>query len=143
MIAAALLALTLAPQDAPPPDPKPGEAFSILANQPCPKDASGKDVVVCARPDDSPRLPLPGERVPDGPQPSNPDVTGAGALAEADSCSAHMGGCYVGFVPPVMPVAKAMVGAVKSAFAKKPDKTGRVAIPLGDPVPMDVSDRIH
>jgi hypothetical protein len=143
---AILLALALAQQDAsPPPNPKPGEAFSILANQPCPKDASGKDVVVCGRPDQSPRLPLPDERVPEGPQPSNPDLSGTGALAEADSCvpGASMGGCTVGFAPPIIPAARALVGAVKSAFAKKPDKTGRVPIPLGDPVPADVSDRIH
>jgi hypothetical protein len=145
MIAAIALALAIAQQDTPPPDPKPGEPFSILANQPCPKDASGKDVVVCGHPNQTQRLPLPDERVPYAPQPSNPDLTGAGALAESESCvpGASMGGCYVGLVPPIMPVAKAVIGAVKSAFARKPDKTGRVPIPLGDPVPADVSDRLH
>jgi len=137
MIAASLLVLALGLQDAPPADPKPGEKFSILADPVpvCPKDAN--DVVVCARSNEEQRLPLPDDRgPPDGPVPSNPYVTGRGALAaEGTPCGASMGGCTVGFGPPIVPIAKAVVGAVRGALAKKLDKTGRVPIPLDDPTP--------
>ena len=137
MIAAVLLVLALGGQDAPPAHPEPGKPFSILADPvpDCPKDAS--DVVVCARSNQEQRLPLPDDRgPPDGPVPSNPYVTGTGALAaEGTPCGAAIKGCTVGFGPPVMPIAKAVVGAVKGAFSKKVDKTGRVPIPLEDPAP--------
>jgi len=41
----------------------------------------------------------------------------------------------VGFGPPIVPMAIAAAKALKSAFAKKPDKRGRIAIPLDDPAP--------
>jgi hypothetical protein len=137
MIAAALVALLLGAQAAPPADPKPGETFSILADPvpDCPKYAN--DIVVCARSNQEQRLPLPDDRwPPDGPIPSNRYVTGTGALAaEGKPCGASMKGCTVGFGPPVMPIAKALVDTAKDVFAKKPDKTGRVPIPLDDPTP--------
>jgi hypothetical protein len=104
----------------------------------CPPPVQGsKDVVVCARPNQEQRLPLPDERgPPDGPVPVNPNMTGSGALAaEATPCAAHQGGCTVGFGPPIVPIVAALVGAVKSGLAKHPDKSNRVAIPLDDAPP--------
>jgi len=97
----------------------------------------GKEVVVCARPDQEQRLPLPNERgPPDGPVASNPNLDGSGALAVAATpCAAHQGGCTVGFGPPIVPIVKALFGAVKSGLARHPDKSKRVAIPLDDAPP--------
>lgn len=115
------------------------ERFSILvpvADEPCArrpgKDADGHDIVVCGNPLPSQKLPYPDEVIPDGPVPSNPYKTGSGALAaEATPCPISRN-CVVGFGPPIVPMIKGAVGLAKRAFAKKPDKTGRVAIPLDD-----------
>jgi len=128
--------------------PHGGERFSILVDTPpCPSGKASNEVVVCGREGESqqPRLPLPDERgPPEGPAPSNPELSGSGALAaEGTPCAAHMGGCQVGFGPPVMPILAGAVRGVKSLLAKHPDKSQRVPIPLGDPVPADVSDRVH
>jgi hypothetical protein len=65
---------------------------------------------------------------------SNPELSAVRALdLEATPCAATQWGCQVGFGPPIMPIAKAAVGAVKSVFARKSDKTGRVPIILDDP----------
>ena len=105
----------------------------------CPPPVEGaKEVVVCARSNQQQRLPLRNERGDsDGPTPVNPELTGRGALAaEATPCGAHQGGCQVGFGPPIVPIMKALVGAVKGGLAKHPDKSNRVAIPLDDaPLP--------
>lgn len=125
------------------------EKFSVLVNAapPCQR-APGSlttegDIVVCAPSDQQQRLPLRDDRgVPDGPTPSNRDLSGAGALAAgAEPCAIH--GCTVGFGGPI--VAAALKGAVdlgKKAFAKKVDKTGRVPIDLGDPTPPDLTGRV-
>ena len=126
-----------------PPDPghgTPPARISILVDPTpaCPPPVPGsKDVVVCARPNQEQRLPLPDERgPPDGPVASNPELTGRGALAAvATPCAALQGGCQVGFGPPIVPIVAALVGAVKSGLAKRPDKTGRVPIPLDDTPP--------
>lgn len=108
--------------------------FSILAPV-CRREPGDPDIVVCNTADDGARLPLPDDRrPPDHPVPINPNRTGIGALAAtATPCAATQWGCEVGFGPPVMPIVNGAIGLVKSALAKKPDKTGRVAIPLDDP----------
>jgi hypothetical protein len=122
----------------------PPERFSVLA-QPCPvgEQAAAKagqqgDVVVCADPNNGPRLPLPDERgPPNHGVPINPKMDGVGALAaEGTPCAASQKGCTVGFGPPIVPMVAAVAGLVKDAFAKKPDKTGRVAIDLDAPPPV-------
>ena len=118
----------------------PPSRISILVDSApaCPPPVAGsKDVVVCARSNQQQRLPLPDERGdPTGPVPSNPELTGRGALAaEATPCGAHQGGCPVGFGPPIVPIIAALVGAAKSSFARHPDKSKRVPISLDDPPP--------
>lgn len=150
----ALLLLAQAAAGAPP------QSHSVL-HQPC--ESSDTDVVVCARRPE--RLPLPGERgPPDGPTPSNPDVTGAGALAaQRVPCSARQGGCTVGvdilgagtaairlvgkLIDPdsccERPGEATSVGLLLSDVVKglngspaaKPDKAKRVAIDLDAPPP--------
>lgn len=135
-----LLALLAAQAAAVAPPP---ERFSILvpvAPQPCPprsvKDEErGGDVVVCATDLPDQAVPLPNEYVYDGPRPSNPGVTGAGALAAGGTpCAASQGGCQVGFGPPIAPIVGALVGLIKDATARKPDKRGRVPIDISEPV---------
>ena len=130
MIAAALLLLQAAPATTPPAVP---QKFSILAPA-CRHDDPDPDIVVCGSLEDAARLPLPDDRAPpDHGVPSNRSRTGIGALAAtATPCAATQWGCEVGFGPPVMPIVNAAVGLVKSTFAKKPDKRGRIAIPLDD-----------
>lgn len=114
------------------------ERFSILvpvANEPCVRHVDGKDIVVCGNPLPSQTLPYPDEVVPDGPTPSNPYKSGSGALAaQATPCPISRS-CVVGFGPPLVPIIKGAADLAKKAFAKKPDKTGRVAIPLDDAPP--------
>ena len=124
------------------------QSWSILEsvpNEPCvlkPEDAADAaetpaakqgDVIVCARPVPSQKLPYPDEVVSDGPVPSNRDLTGRGALAADDApCATRMEGCTVGFGPPIVPMVMGMVDVAKRVFAKKPDKTGRVPIQLDE-----------
>lgn len=142
MIAAALLALlagqATTPAPARPPVP---DHFSVLA-QPCPPPGDGKEVVVCGDGTSGARLPLPDDRgPPDHPVASNPKLDGVGALAaQATPCAATLRGCQVGIGPPPELV-NAAIDAIKGAFAKKPDKHGRVAIPLDDP-PVSTAGRI-
>ncbi len=140
MILALLLqaaAATTTPPPAPISPPVP-QRFSILAD-PCARTSDdGRDIVVCGSTQaSSPRLPLPDERgPPDGPVASNPELSAVRALAlESPPCAASQKGCQVGIGPPIMPIARAAVGAVKSMLAKKPDKRGRVPILLDDPDP--------
>jgi hypothetical protein len=140
------------------------QRWSILAD-PCASATTGPDeVVVCGRSaDGSPRLPLPGERgPPDRPIPSNPEVTGMGALAVQNApCATRSEGCTTGvdifgagttlirgigmMIDPgscceepgeatnVVMLARDAVHAVGRTFKKKPDKSKRVPIPLDDP----------
>nr|WP_183986625.1 hypothetical protein [Sphingomonas jinjuensis] len=126
MLQAAATPPATSPKPAPPP-----ERFSILL-QDCPRETNAKgDVVVCADSPNAQRIPLPDERVPSGPVPSNPNLTGIGALgADGTPCAARQGGCLVGFGPPIVPMVKGLVNAAKSAFARKPDKSNRIPIPL-------------
>jgi hypothetical protein len=138
-----LLALVLAaaPQSSAKPPPVPPR-FSILVD-PCARasDTAGRDVVVCGK-GPTPRLPLPDERgPPDHPVASNPELSGAGALAaQGTPCAARQGGCTVGFGGPV--VAAAVNGLVTTVSdglkdrhdraARRRDAGRRVAIPLDD-----------
>ena len=114
------------------------QRWSILvpvANEPCVRRADGKDIVVCGNPLPSQALPYPDEVPPDGPVPSNPYQTGSGALAAQGTPCPISRECVVGFGPPLVPLIKGAADLAKKAFAKKPDKTGRVAIPLDDTSP--------
>jgi hypothetical protein len=114
------------------------ERFSILVpidNEPCVRRVDGKDIVVCGNPLPSQTLPYPEEIPPDGPVPSNPYRSGAGALAAQSTPCPISFSCVVGFGPPLVPMIKGAADLAKKAFAKKPDKTGRVAIPLDDTPP--------
>lgn len=113
------------------------ERFSILVD-PCAAAAKdGNEIIVCgATAKDSPRLPMRDDRGPsDHPVASNPHLSAVRALDLSDApCAVRQGGCQVGFGPPIAPIAKAAVGLIKSALAKKPDKAGRVPIDLDGPV---------
>jgi hypothetical protein len=117
------------------------ERWSILVptpSEPCVperKPGDKDDIIICANTQPSPRLPDPDSVPSSGPTPSNPYLTGSGALAAAETPCAISHNCVVGFGPPIVPLVKGAVGLAKHAFAKKPDKTGRVAIPLDDPAP--------
>lgn len=114
------------------------ERFSILvpvANESCVRHVDGEDIVVCGNPLPSQTLPYPEEIVPDGPVPSNPYKSGTGALAAESTPCPISRSCVVGFGPPLVPIIKGAADLAKKAFAKKPDKTGRVAIPLDDTPP--------
>ncbi|MBN8808165.1 MAG: hypothetical protein J0I47_08005 [Sphingomonas sp.] len=118
------------------------EKFSILVpvtDEPCTrrpgKDANGQDVIVCGNPLPSQTVPNAADIVPDGPTPSNRFQTGSGALAAQGTPCPISRSCIVGFGPPVMPILKGAADLAKRAFAKKPDKTGRVPIDLSDDNP--------
>ena len=117
-----------------PPSP---ERFSILVDPCSTQTQDGNDVVVCGQSaTTTPRLPMRDDRgPPDHAVASNPNLTAVRALDLSNTpCAARQGGCQVGFGPPIVPIAQAAVGLVKSALAKKPDKTGRVSIDLDGPV---------
>ncbi|WP_380781452.1 hypothetical protein [Sphingomonas sp. R86520] len=118
------------------PDPVP-QRFSILVDPCAAASKDGNEIVVCGAPaTSSPRLPMRDDRgPPDHAVASNPELSAERALNLANTpCAASQRGCQVGFGPPIVPIAKAAVGLVKSALAKKPDKTGRVRIDLDGPV---------
>ena len=172
-----MILLFLAAQAATTPVAAPAAAptrFSILepiGTEPCVKRGKdGKalngpdDIVVCGKALPSQALPYPNEAVSKGPVPSNPYLTGTGALAaEATPCASVSGGCQTGIdffgggtqvvrliqkvVAPDsccerpgeasdlgMLITDAAKGVGK-AFRKKPDKSKRVAIALDAPPP--------
>jgi hypothetical protein len=113
------------------------QRFSILVDPCAGTSKDGNEIVVCGAPAvSSPRLPMRDERgPPDRAVASNPELSAVRALdLSATPCAARQGGCPSSFGPPIVPIAKAAVGLVKSALAKKPDKTGRVPIDLDGPV---------
>ncbi len=149
MIAPLLLLLqaATAPAATPPP-PAAGETIDILA-KPCANASDdGGDVVVCGRPETlAPRLPLPQFRgVPDHAVPSNPDMSARVALdgpGIGTECGAYGEGCPIGGGGYAIPaLLNGASGLVKKAFAKHPDKTGRVAIPLEDDAPVDPASKV-
>lgn len=116
------------------------QSHSILLRDPCgpaeraAAEARGEVLVCGDATATSQRLPLPDERVPTGPVASNPHLTGAAALAaEGTPCAAALRGCTVGFGPPIAPIVGALVGLVRDAAARKPDKRGRVPIDISEP----------
>ena len=118
----------------PPPVP---ERFSILVDPCATQTQDGNEVVVCGTSaTTTPRLPMRDDRGPsDHAVASNPELSAVRALQlENTPCAATQWGCQVGFGPPIAPIAKAAVGLIKSALAKKPDKRGRVPIDLDGPV---------
>lgn len=148
------------------------QRWSVLA-EPCASAQTGANqIVVCGKGEQAPRLPLPAERgPPDRPMPSNPNLTGIGALeATSAPCAALVGGCQVGVdifggaTALVRGVGKLidpnscceepgesrnffkLVGdagkGVGRAFKKKPDKSNRVPIDLSDPVPFRSSREV-
>lgn len=136
MIALAILLQAAAPASAPQP-----EHWSILVptpTEPCVparKPGDPDDIIICANAQPSPRLPDPDSVPSSGPMKSNPYLTGSGALAAMDTPCPISRNCVVGFGPPIVPMIKGAVDLAKRAFAKKPDKTGRVAIPIDEPAP--------
>lgn len=169
-----MIVLLLAAQAATPPAnpaapaPAAPTSFSILqpvANEPCVRRGAKVDpgdIVVCGKPLPSQKLPYPNELVLDEPKPSNPYLTGAGAMAVEDSspCATMQRGCTGGVqffeggtqvvrliqkvVAPdsccerpgeakdFMMLAGDVAHGVGRMFKKKPDKSGRVAIALDD-----------
>lgn len=131
-----VLALQAAAAPAAPPAPQADspQRFSVLVpipSEPCVRKPTD-DAIVCGNPLPSQKLPYPDEVVPDGPTPSNPLKSGTGALnAQATPCPISRN-CVVGFGPPVLPMIVGAANAIGNAFKKKPDKTGRVPIPLDD-----------
>jgi hypothetical protein len=127
---------------APPVVPPVPQRFSILVD-PCAskRSVTDDDVVVCGQPDKlAPRLAMPRFRgPPDHATPSNPALSAAVALNGSDGsaeCGAYGESC------PLIANGQAMtalIGGVRDlvsdAFRKKPDKRGRVPIPLDEPVP--------
>jgi len=114
------------------------KSWSILNPPDCPVVKEGdKTIVVCAPGTESgARLPLPDWGPPDRPVASNPNMTAIRALElDGTPCAATQRGCQSGFGPPIAPLVAGAVALAKSAFAKKPDKTGRIAIDLSDPAP--------
>lgn len=114
--------------------------FSILApvaNEPCTRTKDA-DVVVCANPLPSQRLPYPELVETNRGRPSNPDLTGARALELQNApCAVQAGGCGGAGIP-ILGIAlwagKLVADAVGDATKSRPDKSKRVAIPLDDPV---------
>jgi hypothetical protein len=130
-----IIALLLLQAAAPTPTPQP-QRWSILATNGDPacerRTTENGEILVCAEAPSDQRLPLPDYTEPgDTPNGINPDKTGAGALAaEGAPCASVQRGCLVGVGPPIVLIVKGAVDLMKSAFAKKPDKRGRVPIPL-------------
>ncbi|MBD8620265.1 hypothetical protein IFT67_15150 [Sphingomonas sp. CFBP 13728] len=113
------------------------EHFSILVDPCATQTQDGNEIIVCGKSaTTTPRLPMRDDRGPsDHAVAFNPDLSAARALQlEGTPCAASQWGCQVGFGPPIAPIAKAAVGLIKSALAKKPDKRGRVPIDLDGPV---------
>lgn len=141
MILVMLLALTQAgatPAATPVSSAPTEKSWSILNPPDCPVVKEGdKTIVVCAPGTESgARLPLADWGPPDRPVASNPNMTAIRALElDGTPCAATQRGCQSGFGPPIAPLVAGAVALAKSAFARKPDKTGRIAIDLSDPAP--------
>lgn len=140
MIPLLLVALQVAPA-VPLPPPGPGaQRFSILARDPCPPSAGSKqDIIVCGRRQADDRAPRLGDEIPTGPTPSNPDMTGIGALRAASIPSpALQGGCQAGFdllTPALLLANEARIG-ISKLVDKSRDKSNRVPIALDSPGPQ-------
>ena len=144
------------PKPAPPPERF--SILAPVAAAECRPRLPSDEIVVCAD-GESQRLPLPERGTPSGPTASNRDLDGLGALNAARTpCATVQGGCQVGVdvfgagtaavrliqkliapdsccetpgeaTNPFALVGDA-VGGVGRVFAKKPDKSNRIPIPL-------------
>lgn len=136
------LAMLMAGQAASAPSPKPSPPptrWSVLSpSEKClSQPADERDIVVCARLRSEQRLPLPDEREPQNRPRQASGEPRAAFENSGEPCLIH--GCLVGFGPPIMPLLKGAAVAIKNAFAKRPDKTGRIAIPLDDPLTSKIT----
>ncbi|MEO5937519.1 MAG: hypothetical protein ABIQ43_00750 [Sphingomonas sp.] len=134
---ALLLILQSAAPNAVPPRPERWSILTPAPGQDCVRErrpGDKDDIIVCGAPDprSSLRLPDPDSVPSKVPVKSNPYLNGTGALANMATPCPISRTCVVGFGPPVVPMIKGVVDVAKRAFRKKPDKTGRVAIPLDD-----------
>ncbi len=144
------------PQSPPQPPPQPVVApaatsapvaprWSILAPVPearCRNAAGGQDIVVCATSLPSQKLPYPELIEAARPQPSNPYLTGTGALRATDRAVAATAGTTItGSGGSGLPLLRmALFGLTQAAKGIKKltthvDKSKRVAIDLSDPAP--------
>lgn len=132
------LAMLLAGQAASAPSPKPippPTRWSVLSpSEKCLSQPAGeRDIVVCGQLRSEQRLPLPDQREPQNRPRQAIGEPRAALDNDGKPCAARLEGCFAGFGPPIVPLLKGAVGLVKDAFAKRPDKRGRIAIPLDDP----------
>ncbi len=132
--------LLIALQAAPATPPATGtERFSILLQDPCPPSAGGEaEVIVCGRRQANDRLPLKDDLPPSGPVPSNPNLTGIGALrAEGTPCAASQWGCQTGInvLGPAMMLANEARIGISKLVDKSRDKSRRIPIALDGPAP--------
>lgn len=121
------------------------QRWSILAPVPeaqCRERGKGDDIVVCATSLPNQQLPYPELAKPARPQPSNPDLTGIGALRATDAAVAATAGTSItgsgGGGLPLLQIA--LFGLKQAAKGVKKltthvDKSKRVAIDLSDPAP--------
>ncbi len=133
-----LLLVALQAASAPPP-PQPGtERFSILLSDPCPvSTGNAKDIVVCGRRQTDDRLPELPDTVPSGPTPSNPYMTGIGALRAGPSCAATQWGCMsqLDLKRPALLLANEARIGISKLVDKHRDRSNRVPITLDGPEP--------
>jgi hypothetical protein len=139
MIALLLIALQATPA-APPQTALGSERFSLLARDPCPPSAGTReDVIVCGRRQADDRIPDMPDEVPAGPVPSNPQLTGIGALrASGTPCAATQWGCQTGvniLGPALLLANEARIG-ISKLVDKSRDKSHRVPIALDGPGPQ-------
>lgn len=135
-----MLPLLLVALQAVPAAPSPGhERVSILLPD-CPASADAKqDVVVCGRRPGSDRAPELRDAPSDRPMPSNPAMTGIGALrAESTPCAATQWGCssQLNLVAPALMLANEARVGLSRLFDKARDKSNRVPIALDGPGPQ-------
>lgn len=135
MLPLLLIALQVVPA-APSPE---HDRVSILLPD-CPASADAKqDVVVCGRRPGSDRAPELRGQPSSGPMPSNPEMTGIGALrAQATPCAATQWGCasQVNLVDPALMLANEARIGIGKLFDKSRDKSKRVPIALDGPEPQ-------
>ncbi|WP_294246302.1 hypothetical protein [uncultured Sphingomonas sp.] len=135
-----LLLIALQAEPAVPMPPPAGGRFSILARDPCPASrGTAADIIVCGRRQADDRAPQLRDEPPTGPVPSNPELTGAGALAASSTpCPARQGGCQVGFdlVTPALMLANEVRIGISKLADKRRDKSRRIPIALDGPGPQ-------
>ena len=140
-------------QAAPAALPPPAAALRwSIQTDPCARasDGSGQDVVVCGHPDAvQPRIPLPGFRgPPDHPVASNPDMKASVALngpGIGTECGAYGENCEPAggaYITPMTLIAGA-ADVAKRTFATRKYKKKGTPIPLDNPAPVNLADRIH